>query len=153
MIIRRVMGVDMGFPGGISIVEDPRCPRLLHIEPISKNDTPLIVFERVSELLARYGIGVLATERPFTGKGDLRPKTGLAQREHQGQLKLACQLQGVRFVDYAPQTIKKAATGYGRATKEQVAAAMRRLFGVNGTLTEHEYDALSIGLLALNREG
>ena len=75
---------------------------------------------------------------------------GFAQREKQAIVRELCQELGVRFVDYPPQTVKRALTGSARASKAQVAMAVRGMLGCD-LHDEHACDAAAIALLARSR--
>jgi crossover junction endodeoxyribonuclease RuvC len=63
-----------------------------------------------------------------------------------GVLKVVCEAAGVPVVEYAPNTIKKAVTGDGRAKKAMVRKAVKERFG--GTLKGRDdgFDAIATGL-------
>jgi crossover junction endodeoxyribonuclease RuvC len=92
---------------------------------------------------------VVATEKPFVGG---YARTTASQHKLSSVVETICQERGIGFVQYAPATVKKALTGNGRATKEQVQRAVRSAFGFDD-LTEHVADAVGLGAVALSREG
>lgn len=59
---------------------------------------------------------IVAIETPFVHPKNL--KTGLTLAEYAGVVKSWCHLRGVRLVRYAPASIKKFATGSGKADKD-----------------------------------
>jgi crossover junction endodeoxyribonuclease RuvC len=125
---------------------------VLHWQRIKKGADLAGLRRQVEHVIVTFDVELVATERPFTGRGDKRPKTGLAQREKQSVVKTLCQERKIKFVDYAPQTIKKALTGNRRASKEQVGRAVRRMLRIASD-DEHVLDSCAIGMVALSREG
>jgi Holliday junction resolvasome RuvABC endonuclease subunit len=148
----RVLGIDLGGPGGLAvIVPNGSLGSVLHWQRLGRMD--LAKFRRVVEhVIEVFEVGLVATERPFTGRGDKRPRVGLAQREKQGVVRTICQERKIKLVDYQPQTIKHAITGNGRASKEQVGRAVQRMLKIPSD-DEHVLDACAIGMLAMSREG
>ena len=58
--------------------------------------------------------------------------------------------RGLPVYEYTPLQVKTGVTGYGRAPKEQVAALVRALLGLqNMAKYDDETDAIAIGLTAL----
>ena len=70
--------------------------------------------------------------------------------ELRGVIKLAVyQMRTVKLIEVPPGTVKKNVTGNGRATKEEVKAAINALYNTN--ITDHNVaDAVAIGLAGLN---
>lgn len=50
------------------------------------------------------------------------------------------------FVEIAPTTVKKLLTGSGKASKEEVAAALKKQIGRQDYATNDESDALAVGV-------
>ena len=50
------------------------------------------------------------------------------------------------FVEIAPTTVKKLLTGSGKASKEEVAAALERYVGKQRYTTDDESDAVAVGI-------
>ena len=88
--------------------------------------------------------GVVVMERPaFHGQlANNSLPLGMAC----GVIKVVCAAAGVPVLDYAPNTIKKAVTGDGRAKKTLVRKAIKERFG--GTLkgSDDGFDAIATGL-------
>ncbi len=94
-------------------------------------------------------VDVLIFERPFcrglAATRSLWGMAGVAEAEAHGQ--------GITSLDIVPSTLKKWATGSGKASKEQmITAAVGKLFEQMReppiTLGEHEADAIILGLYA-----
>lgn len=56
------------------------------------------------------------------------------------------------FVEIAPTTVKKLLTGSGKATKEEVAAALLRYVGQQQYKTDDESDAVAVGIAWLKSQ-
>ncbi len=154
----KVLGVDLGAPGGLAIVEgDGRGqPSVLWVEAISPRASGLDLQRQVRRLVRLYRVELVATERPGAWG---RVSIGMAQREKQGLVRAVCEELGLRLAGqkprqttwgFQPSEVKKALTGNGRASKEQVAKMVRAITGFWHD-DEHVMDAVAIGLLALNR--
>lgn len=103
----------------------------------------------VSHTIEVFEVGLVCCEMPFVG-GFARITA--SQREKFTMVKLACKRHGVKLVTYAPSAIKKAVTGNGRASKEQVGRAIKRMLMIP-TDDEHVLDAGACGVVGLSREG
>lgn len=145
-----VIGIDLGGPGGLSVLQpNGDMGKVLHWQQLPKGLTLAGLRERIARVLDTFDVQVIATERPGAWANK---RIGMAQREKQSVVKTLCQEHHIRLVEYQPQTIKKAVTGSGRATKEQVGRAVRRMVRIE-TTDEHVLDSVAIGLVALGREG
>jgi crossover junction endodeoxyribonuclease RuvC len=86
-----------------------------------------IIYERVQQLVSEYLPDEVAIEAPFYGKNvQSMLKLGRAQ----GVAMAAALSRSVPIFEYAPRKIKLAITGQGNASKEQVAAMLKNIFGV-----------------------
>jgi crossover junction endodeoxyribonuclease RuvC len=82
------------------------------------------IFERVSTLVDDFKPDEVALEAPFYGKSvQSMLKLGRAQ----GVVMAAALTHKVPITEYAPRKIKQAVTGYGSASKEQVAHMLMSL--------------------------
>jgi crossover junction endodeoxyribonuclease RuvC len=82
------------------------------------------IFERTLELLDEYKPVALAIESPFYGNNvQSMLKLGRAQ----GAAISAALYRSVPVFEYAPRKIKQSITGYGNASKEQMAALLQKL--------------------------
>ena len=81
------------------------------------------IFTRVSHLVVTYKPDTLSIEAPFFGKNvQSMLKLGRAQ----GVAIAAGMKESVEIIEYSPKKIKKAITGNGNATKEQVAVMLQQ---------------------------
>ncbi|MDO5036002.1 MAG: crossover junction endodeoxyribonuclease RuvC [Porphyromonas sp.] len=96
------------------------------------------IYEGVSALIARYHPEALAIEAPFYGKN---VQTMLKLGRAQGAAMVAAISQGLTVTEYSPSTIKKAITGSGNASKEQVAALIQHMLNIPNESMLDELDA------------
>lgn len=82
------------------------------------------IFERTVQLLKDYKVDEMAIEAPFYGKN---AQSMLKLGRAQGVAMAASLLREVPVVEYMPKKIKKAITGSGSASKEQVAAMLKSI--------------------------
>lgn len=77
------------------------------------------IFERTLALIDQYHPDEMAVEAPFFGKNvQSMLKLGRAQ----GVVMAAALYRNIPIIEYAPRKVKKAITGNGSSSKEQVAA-------------------------------
>lgn len=107
------------------------------------------IFERVLSIVDEFKPGALAIEAPFYAKNvQATLKIGRAQ----GVAMAAGMLRNVPVYEYAPRKVKKAVTGVGTASKEQVAALLTKLLpGLTLTAPKLEgvfdaYDAIAVAV-------
>ena len=86
-------------------------------------DRLLEINEEVAELIAQFSPVVLSLETAFYGKN---ARSALTLGQARGAIIVAAARCGVEVAEYAPRAIKKAVTGTGSATKDQVAYMVRR---------------------------
>ncbi len=82
------------------------------------------IHRRVSSLIEEYKPDAVALEAPFYGKN---PQSMLKLGRAQGVAMAAAIIKGLPIFEYAPRKVKVAITGNGAASKEQVAAMLRKL--------------------------
>ncbi len=86
-----------------------------------------VIFERVSALVEGYRPDEVALESPFFGENvQSMLKLGRAQ----GVAMAAALSRGIDVWEYAPMRVKQAITGRGAAAKEQVAAMLGGMLGI-----------------------
>ena len=134
----RIMGIDPGTNyTGYGILEvEGRTVRAVVMGDIDlhKMTDPYeklrYIFQRVTALIKQYGPAEVALESPFFGANvQSMLKLGRAQG-----VAMAAALDLDRPVsEYAPSRVKQAITGSGAASKEQVAAIVRRLLKIAET--------------------
>lgn len=96
------------------------------------------IFDRVSGLVEEFAPDELAIEAPFFGKNvQSMLKLGRAQ----GVAMAAALKYGLPITEYVPMRIKQAITGYGTASKEQVAGMLQRYLKIPAEQMPKELDA------------
>jgi crossover junction endodeoxyribonuclease RuvC len=82
------------------------------------------ISERTTELIKEYNPDEMALEAPFYGKNiQVALKLGRAQ----GVAMAAALINEIPIMEYAPRKIKQSVTGNGNASKEQVAAMLKKI--------------------------
>ncbi len=101
---------------------------VLHLSKLKSHELKLKkIFERVLAMIDEYKPDELAVEAPFFGKNvQSMLKLGRAQ----GVAMAAGLYRDVPIFEYTPKKIKKAITGNGNASKEQVAAMLTSLLSI-----------------------
>ncbi len=85
------------------------------------------IFLRISALIQEYSPDEVAYESPFFGENvQSMLKLGRAQ----GVAMAAALVSNIPVFEYAPRKIKQSITGQGAASKEQVAAMLKAILGV-----------------------
>lgn len=100
-----------------------------------------IFYDELLNLLRRFRPEVVVSEDQYVHRNPATLKTLTSIR---AAAMLAASKAGANFVLLAPALVKKTVTGKGNATKEEVEAAVRRLFNISGELTDNESDAIAI---------
>lgn len=94
------------------------------------------IFEQVQDLIRQYQPAEMAIEAPFFGKNvQSMLKLGRAQ----GVAIAAGMVNGLAVTEYMPKKIKRAVTGNGNASKEQVAGMLENILHVK--FSEKYFDA------------
>lgn len=85
------------------------------------------MFEKVLAVIDEYHPDAVALEAPFFGKNvQSMLKLGRAQ----GVAMAAALYRGLPIYEYAPLLVKQSITGMGRASKEQVAYFLQKVYGL-----------------------
>jgi crossover junction endodeoxyribonuclease RuvC len=87
-----------------------------------------IIFDRISALIDGYHPDEVALESPFFGNN---PQSILKLGRAQGVAMSAALSRGIDVWEYAPRRVKQAITGQGAAAKEQVAAMLGGMLGID----------------------
>jgi crossover junction endodeoxyribonuclease RuvC len=136
-----ILGIDpgtivMGY-GLIHVVNNKIEPMSIGVIKLEKMDDHALrlkkIFERTVGIIDEYKPDELAIEAPFFGKNvQSMLKLGRAQ----GVAIAAALSRNIPVTEYSPKKIKMAITGNGNASKEQVAAMLKQLLGID---TEKQY--------------
>lgn len=96
------------------------------------------IFDGVQALIRRYHPTTLAIEAPFYGKNvQSMLKLGRAQ----GSAIVAAKSAGLPVTEYPPSTIKRAITGRGNASKEQVSLFLQKQLNIPAEALLNALDA------------
>ncbi|MDR6241265.1 crossover junction endodeoxyribonuclease RuvC [Aureibacter tunicatorum] len=118
---------------------------VIHLKKYASHELKLKkIFDRVLSLIEEYLPDEMALEAPFFGKNvQSMLKLGRAQ----GIAMAAALSREIPITEYAPRKIKKAITGNGAASKEQIARSLQQQLGLND-IPEHldATDALGVAL-------
>ena len=85
----------------------------------------LMIYNEFEKIIKKYKPDEIRCETPYIGTN---AQTGLNLAYVRGALLVLCERLDVPMVSLAPQQIKKALTGSGRAGKEDVAAALVEMY-------------------------
>ncbi len=151
----RVLAFDPGYDRlGVAVMERyEHKERLLHSECVTTERTEelperlKVIGERVEALIKEHSPDVVALETLFFNKNQ---KTGIAVAEVRGIILYLARHHGCRVMEFSPQEIKIATTGYGKSDKDAVTSMVKRLVpNVPTDALDDEYDAIAVGVTAL----
>ena len=100
------------------------------------------------EVVAELKPEVAAVEDVFHAQN---ARSALALGQARGVALAAVAMAGIHVVAYPPALVKKAVTGQGRATKEQVGRMVRLLVGLKRTPRADAADALAVAITHAHR--
>ncbi len=148
-----VLGVDPGYDRcGIAVVEQQHNKDVLLwsscITPVpGALDVRFLEIGTVLEhTITKWCPKILACEKIFFTKNQ---KTGIAVAELRGIIRYIATQHALSFLEFTPQEIKRAVTGYGNADKRQVSSMVRTLLMMDATRRhDDEYDAIAVALTA-----
>jgi len=149
----RILGVDPGskVTGWGLVGGSAARPRLLDCGVIRLGRDTETLALRLSRLQRELGAliertrpGGSAVEAPFHGTN---ARSSLTLAHSRGVILAGLAAAGLEIGEYSPATVKKAVTGNGRATKDQVRAMVRQLLRSPDVRLEHDAsDALAVAL-------
>jgi crossover junction endodeoxyribonuclease RuvC len=156
---RTILGIDPGTGKcgyavlGLKIVncklKIPKSCKLLDCGCIeTKANTPLpdrleIIFNKICALIKKYKVNEMAIEELFFVKNI---KTGISVAQARGVIMLAAAQGGAEISEYKPNEVKLAITGYGHATKEQMAKMLKLHLRDCDIKQDDTADAIAIAL-------
>ncbi len=151
----KVLGIDPGYDRvGVALVERiDNTEEVLYSSCIETNaDDELLkrVFEvgdTIEKLLIEHGPDLVAVETLFFNKN---VKTAIGVAQARGAVVFAAKRNGCKVVEFGPQEIKVAITGYGKSDKFAVIDMVKRLVkNAPDSALDDEYDAIAVGVTAL----
>lgn len=102
--------------------------------------------EETKKLLLRFSPSHVAIEKVFFGRNR---NSALAVSEARGVLCFLAKQAGLPLLEFTPQEVKSAVSGYGRADKVALARMVKIILGLKkNSLLPDESDALAIALAA-----
>jgi len=155
---QRILGVDPSLrASGVAVVETANGAMAVRHRETLRNPPAL----RHSECLRRLRDAIetrLAADRPQAAAIESlffsrNVRTAIALGEVRGVILACCAAAGVPVFEYAPRDVKRAVTGRGEASKEQVERMVRALTGFRDAATEDETDAIAVALCHAQRHG
>ena len=157
----RILGIDPGTRlCGWGLV-DVTGGKLQHVDNgvfVLGDTTPLaerlgLLLSGLEELFAKYEPNQAAVEGIFQHRN---ARSALILGHARGVALASIARSGVPVHEYSPQQVKKAVTGSGRASKEQVQQMVGRRLGLEETPQEDAADAVAVALCHgqhLNQQG
>ncbi len=152
MKVEIVLGIDPGFSvTGYSVLKkEGTMIRTLEYSFLKMSSTKSlqerigIFYECMLEKIKKYQVTKIAIETPFLGKN---AQTFLKLGYLRGVLYLIAIQQQIEIVEFSPTQVKQAITGFGGASKDQVAKVLTMLFpGLKMPEKSDATDALAISL-------
>lgn len=106
-----------------------------------------IFYEHFNGLIIKHGVNILILETPFLGKN---AQNFLKLGYLRGILYLLSSQHKLQILEYSPTQVKQAVTGYGGASKDQVARVIKQLFPkLEAPKREDVTDALAVMLCGI----
>jgi len=108
------------------------------------NERLLLIGKKLEKIIKKYKPQTLAIETLFFVTNQ---KTAMRVSEARGVIIYEAKKRGLTIVEYTPLQIKVAMTGYGKATKDQMAIMIKKLINLKKKIkSDDEMDAIAIGL-------
>lgn len=151
----RVLAFDPGYDRlGVGVLEGTvHSPSLLYSACVTTDralsipDRLKVIGEEVEALIIRFAPEIVAVETLFFNKNI---KTALGVAEVRGILLYLARHHEAKIMEFSPQEIKIAVTGYGKSDKQAVFSMIKRLIPHTPlNALDDEYDALAVALTAL----
>ena len=152
----KILGIDPGTRNcGYAIVEKNGNSIKLIEAGLIKIKTKILqeqiveMTEGFDLIFAKHEIDEVSIEDMFFA---FNPKTVIKLAQFRGAISLKILQKFGNFAEYTPLQVKKAVTGNGKATKEQVAFMVKRLLGVKKEIKPLDItDAIAIALTHAQR--
>ncbi len=152
----KILGLDPGSRNlGYAIVEIENKSYSLIEAGVVKIKTTILqeqiveLVEGLDIILKSHTIDQVAIEDIFYA---FNPKTVIKLAQFRGALSLKILQEVGYFYEYTPLQVKRAVTGNGKATKEQVAFMVKRLYRIQKEIKPYDItDAMAIAFTHLQR--
>ncbi len=152
---RRVLGVDPGTVHvGWGVVETGAGVKCLGwgvasaARKLPRHERLGILKKGLVRVIEEYSPEIIVIEEAFQG---LSAKTALRLGEARGVALLIASEAGLELFEFSPRKIKKAVTGSGAATKEEVSRMVKAILSLDAELPFDASDALAAALCLCNR--
>ena len=149
----RILGIDPGFDRlGVCVLEKEGSVEALLFSTCivtSKKDSfeerLATIATELTLILKKYTPTELAIEKLFLANNQ---RTVMNVSEARGVLLYICHINGLSVHEYSPPQIKVAVTGYGKATKNDIALMVPKILKTSlaVNLLDDELDAIAIAL-------
>ncbi len=128
----RILGIDPGFGTlGWAVIEDGLklvdCGAIVSGSALRLSDRLLKIFRELDEIISNHAPAALAMERLYFARNTT---TAMDVSKCIGVVLLAAGMRGLSCTEYTPLQVKRAVTGYGKATKRQVQMMVGSLYGM-----------------------
>lgn len=111
-----------------------------------------IIYSGIDEIVKNWKPAILVVEDVFVL--DKFPKAAIHLGEVKGVIYLAAQDNNIEVIEIRTTELKRSITGNGRATKDQVSRAVKRVLGMKEEIKpDHASDAAALALVGLSRKG
>jgi crossover junction endodeoxyribonuclease RuvC len=109
------------------------------------------IYQAIRAVVTEQAPTAVAVESVFNARN---ARSSLILGHARGVILLAAAMDQIPVAEYAPREVKRALTGNGAATKEQVRFMVTRCLGLRGTLPPlDQSDALAVALCHATRAG
>lgn len=152
----RVLSIDPGYERmGVALLEPKGGGNAtLLFSDCLRSTAKLPMSERLSKLggeitvlIAEWKPTMIALERLYMTNNQ---KTATSVAEVRGMLLYLAGIHNIPIIEFTPQQIKVATTGYGKSDKAQVEMMVKKLVCVDGKpRLDDEYDAIAVGITAI----
>lgn len=105
------------------------------------------IFDNLDSIIKDYKPECVSIEETFVNNNAV---SSLKLGQARGVAILSAGINGIKVFEYLPNAIKKAVTGVGKATKEQMVMMIKCLLPLSNTKTEDEADALAMAICHIN---
>jgi crossover junction endodeoxyribonuclease RuvC len=114
---------------------------------LSLPDRLRLIYRELEAVIFRTNPIGAAVEDVFFARN---AKSALQLGQARGAAILAAVNAGIPVFSYSALEVKQAVVGYGKATKEQVIAMVKRLLAIREELDHHASDAIALAICHLN---
>lgn len=148
---KKILGIDPGTINcGYAIIEKDKGSiklieaGLIKIKSRILQEQILEMTEGLDLIFSKHKIDEVSIEDMFFA---FNPKTVIKLAQFRGAISLKVLQEFGNFSEYTPLQVKKAVTGNGKATKEQVAFMVKRLLGIKKEIKPLDItDAIAIAI-------